>query len=163
MKLAALSLLLLGACASDDSGDTGDSNAGRCSSEEIYMVGAFEAHAASAGTVRVDNEVVGVEGFLGTKGYSLFVNSPLADNLTLGDLDVAAHPLRYVESTGNGDCTGTGVCHGFIAMAGTISVDDVAPFHAEFALSDLHETDGASSTPGAAIAGSVTGCFFAPQ
>jgi hypothetical protein len=159
MKIAAISLLLLGACSSSDD-DGGD---GQCTSEEMFMTGAFEAHGRSAGTVLVANQPVGVEGFLGTKGYSLFMNNPLSDHLAEGDMDVAAHPLRYVESTGDGECNNSGTCHGFIAAAGMITIDSIHPTHATFTLSDLHETDGVSATPGAAIAGDVSGCFYAPQ
>jgi hypothetical protein len=165
-KLGWLSTLSLMVAACGTTESDGTELAATCDSEQLAMSGAFEASTPSAATVHLSGSILGVGGFTAdaTASYVFVVRDYLQDNLqAVGTHDVAAEPVKYVEAAASADCTKPGQCSGFVALTGTVEVLAVAPFHATFTLSDLHVTDGSSDVPGEPIAGSVTGCLFAPQ
>ncbi len=84
----------------------------------------------------------------------------------LGDHDVATQNLTSLHmpydpaSTGHTCDPGNTVCHGFYAQGGTYTANAVHPrYQATFTLSNLHDRTDNTSPPGAAIAGTITGCI----
>ncbi|HVK85178.1 MAG TPA: hypothetical protein VM513_13770 [Kofleriaceae bacterium] len=163
-RAALLSLCLLVPACADDSGDVGDILAYDCEGEHLALRGLKDLDADSVATVELDSAVIGVGGFLpgATASYALTVRNVLADQLaTVGDHDVGAINIKYVEAPANANCQTPGECWGFVATAGTFTVLSTSPYRAEFTLADLHDHDGSSDTLGPAISGKVYGCLTA--
>lgn len=112
------------------------------------------------GLVTLGGKVVGMAGSATNTDVLSFNSLPLTELETLGDHDVATQNITSLRAPFNHSCdTGNTVCHGFFAHAGTYKVTAVHPrYQATFTLTDLFERTDNSDQPGAAIAGSITGC-----
>lgn len=155
--------LSLGACATNEADGT---ELPACNDEGLTMMGAIVRATPSASTFTVGGQIIGVAGFdaTGAKSYAFTVRDTLTASLgQLGAHDVAAEPLKFLEAARDADCQQPDACEGFIAQGGTVDVTSLAPLRATFTLTSLVEANDAIDTLGAAIAGSVTGCLFAPE
>lgn len=157
-SFALIFALSITACANDPE------TAGNCGTEQLQMTGAFSANTPSAAVVTVNNVVIGVGGFniTASETYALSLLDPLHGELaSAGVHDVGTANLKYLSSTASQNCQTAGQCQGFIATSGMFEIESTSPYRASFTLNDLHVYDGTSTTPGAAIAGQVTGCVAA--
>lgn len=164
MRSIPLVLVLLAACGSDPAEhDWGaDSGPGNCPAEGTQIDGAYSFGTASAATYEVSGHIVGVAGFNieGTASYKLGAHDGLSRSLdAIQTYDAATTPISLLVGPKDADCSTAGQCEGFIGRAGTFEVTSLAPYRAQFQLSDLVAYDGSNSAGGAAIAGTVTGCL----
>lgn len=132
----------------------------------LVLTGAHAVDMANVSPVEVSGNVTGVAGTDGTDLVTFGLRQAFAAHLeSLGEHDVAEKNLMFYQHPSGTDCAFAplGVCKGFFAMAGTFTVLEVAPrYRATFTLSDLYERALTDSDPGAAIAGSITGCLDVP-
>ena len=119
---------------------------------------AFQAY--DFGMVTSNGQVIGLAGSALNTDVLAFNTRPFAEIETIGDHDVAAENITALRAPFNQSCdTGNTVCHGFYAQGGTYTVHALHPrYQVTFTLSNLFERTDNSSPPGAAIAGSITGC-----
>lgn len=163
-RAALLSVCLLIPACADDSGDVGDILAYECEGEHLAMRGLLDQDVDSVAPVEINSAVIGVAGFLpgATESYALTVRDALGDQLaTVGEYDVSATHIKYLEAPANADCQTAGECFGFVATAGTLTVLSTSPYRAEFTLEALHDHDGSSDALGPEISGKIYGCFAA--
>lgn len=168
----ALIALSLAACNHDstvgtdiDGGVTDGAQTGTCASgnDRLVMTGAYTLDTTAAAPVTRDGIVIGLAGQVAGRVYSLVVRDALTQDLgTVGTFDVATTNLKHLETPPGTDCdvAPAGTCKGFFALSGTFVVESVSPrYRATFTLGDLRERTTNGNTPGAAIAGTATGCL----
>ena len=119
---------------------------------------AFEAY--DFGMVTFGGKVVGFAGSALNSDVLSFDTRPLTELETLADHDIAVQNITALRAPFDVSCdTGNTLCHGFFAQAGTYTVHAVHPrYQATFTLTNLFERTDNSGPPGAAIAGTITGC-----
>ena len=134
--------------------------------DAFVFSGAAEFVAYDFGLVRSAGRVVGMTGSALNADLLSFNLTKLTFELeAVGDHDVATQNITSLRmpfdaaSTGHTCDAGNIVCHGFFAQSGTYTVTSVHPrYQATFTLSDLHDRTDNFSPPGAAFAGTITGC-----
>jgi len=131
--------------------------------DRLSLHGAFEVETSSVAYVTSAGKIIGVGGVTAGKSFAFSVRDVVhADVDTLGDHDVAATNLKFLEMTPGSDCATApaGSCTGFFALAGTYTVIEVQPrYRATFTLSDLSERHDNTNQAGAPLAGTITGCL----
>jgi hypothetical protein len=166
-------LVLLAACADPTSSreqpdaalastDAQPASSTGCTDEAFELGGAVSLVTRSASTITVSGKVAGVSGASdSSRLYAMNVRLGSGGDLDeIGTYDVATLHIQYLDQPYGGCSAGT--CIGFFAMAGTIEVIARTPmYRATFTLQDLRERADAASSPGAPIAGEVTGCVSA--
>lgn len=157
------------ACSSEtsSSGPDAATSTADCTPDRQRMSGAFEADTPSVATVKLGGVVIGTGGFAPgaeLKSYAFTLRDITHGELqTVGTHDVAIAALKYVTATATANCQLPGQCLGFVALDGTFEVLESSPrYRATFTLGQLHAYDDASTSAGAAISGTVTGCIDAP-
>jgi hypothetical protein len=137
-----------------------------CSPDRLRISGPISADTTSVATVKLSGVVIGVGGLTSTAvaSYAFTLRDILHGELqSTGSHDVGAGAIKYVTATANANCQNPGQCLGFVALSGTFDVLESSPrYRATFTLTDLHEYDDSSSSAGAAMAGTITGCIDAP-
>lgn len=153
--------MLLAACAGSD--DPPVEGIAACDGGDRFVLdGAFAIDSEELGPVTVEDKVAGFMGAAG--GGNIFSltkrHVPLdGDFDEVGVHDIAGVHVKYLEFPFNSDCSVSGTCHGFFALAGTVEVLEVSPrFRATFSLTELVERSDNTDEQGAPIAGTVTGC-----
>ena len=140
-----------------------DAVASACSPtiDRLSLRGAFEVETSSVAYVTSAGKVVGVAGVVAGKSFAFSVRDVVhADVDALGDHDVAATNLKFLEMTPGSDCSTAGSCTGFFALAGTYTVLEVQPrYRATFSLSDLSERHDNTNQAGAPLPGTISGCL----
>jgi hypothetical protein len=156
----ALTLSFVTACAAEDAEVDGPST---CTSERFAMTGALDVQTRSVSIYRISGAVIGIAGLTtASSSFSFTVRDFVADQLgAIGIYDAADTNIRYLEAAATANCMMPGQCNGFIATSGTFEVVSDQPYRATFSLGDLHAYDGSSTTLGAAMSGTVAGCFEA--
>ena len=135
-----------------------------CTSEQLVMHGAMERVSATAGTITSGDRIVGISGTTSSEGarYLLMLRDSASTAWSvpglrpIGSAD-ASPELTFLESADFNACP-QGACRGFIARDGYINIHSVSPFVADFELTDLVTTNGATNPPLDPIAGAVSGC-----
>ena len=161
-----LASILLAACGNSAADDTATDApaAATCNGtgDHFVLTGPIAVESTSFGLVTVNAKVTGIAGAMPNTDLVAFsVRSALAADLdALGDHDVATQNIMELRAPFNTSCdAGNTVCHGFFATAGTITVAQVHPrYQATVTLTNLFERSDNSGPPGAAIAGTITGC-----
>jgi hypothetical protein len=122
--------------------------------------GAVSFDAYDFGMVTSNSIIVGFAASSLNADVLTFNSRTLTDLQALGDHDIATNNLTAMRGPFNTECsTGNTVCHGFYADAGTYTVHAVHPrYQVTFTISNLFDRTDNESGPGAAIAGSITGC-----
>lgn len=122
--------------------------------------GAVDFEAYDFGMITSGGKVVGLAGSALNTDVLSFNTRALTELDTVADHDVSVQNIMALRAPFNQSCdTGNTVCHGFFAQAGTFSVHAVHPrYQATFTLTNLFERVDNSGPPGAAIAGTITGC-----
>ncbi len=170
MKHAHLFLMSIGLALPACSGESTDAvgpdaaAASDCdgTSDQFAFTGAISAEHVSFGFTKSNGKIVGTGGAAHNSDLIAFNLRDLQFELeTLGDHDVAVENLTALRGPLGASCeAGNTVCHGFFALAGTFTVEQVIPrYRARFTLSDLRERNDNFSPPGAAIAGTIAGCI----
>lgn len=171
-SLKILAYLGLVACGSNQPGSNSPDAAGSpdgavdptCGSggDRFVFGGAMSVDSPSFGFVTVNSKVAGVAGAASPGELVSFGPRHIigVDLEVLGDHDVAIENFMELRAPLNAMCeAGNTVCNGFYALAGTYTVLEVHPrYRATFMLSSLQERHDNTGMPGAAIAGSITGC-----
>ncbi|MEP6860274.1 MAG: hypothetical protein ABJE66_06630 [Deltaproteobacteria bacterium] len=134
--------------------------------DDFVFSGASDFVAYDFGFTTLGGKIVGIAGSgLNADILSFNLTKFTFDLEALGDHDVATQNLTSLHmpydpaSNGHTCDPGNTVCHGFYAQSGTYTVNAVHPrYQATFTLSNLKDRTDNTSPPGAAIAGTLTGC-----
>jgi hypothetical protein len=129
--------------------------------DQIVLTGAWSLDTSTLAVVTVDGKATGVNGSHIEGGFFLFGTriSFGGDLEALGTHDIATKNLKYLQKPNGASCATPGTCEGFFAMGGSYMVTQVhSRYQATFTLADLFQHNDSSDTPGAPIAGTITGC-----
>jgi hypothetical protein len=129
--------------------------------DAFVFSGAVAFQAYDFGMITSNGQIVGLAGSALNTDVMTFNSHALTELETAGPHDVAVQNITSLRAPFDQSCdTGNTVCHGFFAHAGTYTVHAVHPrYQVTFTLSDLYERSDNASPPGAAIAGSISGCI----
>lgn len=175
LRLARLAFLpLLAACGHDSTigsvevdaaGTIGPEPLADCATgtERLAITGAYKLDTQSAAPVTREGSVIGLNGLHASNIYAFSVRNAITQDVgTVGTYDLSTTNLKHLEFPAGTDCdtAPAGTCKGFFALAGTFVVKSVQPrYRATFTLTDLRERTTSGGAPGAAIAGTATGCL----
>jgi hypothetical protein len=130
--------------------------------DRFVLEGPVAIESTSLGPITVEGKVAGFSGAAGggdVFGFSKRHTPFDGDFDALGAHDIAGVHVKYLQFPFNADCSVAGSCHGFIALAGTVTVHELSPrFRATFDLTELFARSDNSDVQGAPLAGAITGC-----
>jgi hypothetical protein len=129
--------------------------------DQMVLAGAWSLDTKALAVITVAGKATGINGSHMEGGFFLFSTRSLVglDLEALGTHDISAKNLKYLQKPNGASCATPGTCAGFFATGGSYTVGQVHPrYQATFTLTDLFQHNDSGDTPGAPIAGTITGC-----